>query len=101
MSYEPNIQGLKDQMKDLNSKIEALIAITVDTKPAKSRRSRVNRSNSLAASVTDEERDAVDKLCTELCEKNGWRLTRSALLRVAWLHFLDNHENYDLEPYMD
>ena len=104
MKRDATLQELQDTLKSLESKLEELIAVTIDKEEVykpKPRRTGGARSYSVAACVTEEEKNELDRFCEEYSEERGWIIRRGALLRLVWLHFLDNHAEIDLEQYRD
>jgi hypothetical protein len=61
---------------------------------------RQPRVCSVAACVSEDERDEILAVCDEYVGKMRIR-SRGGLLRLVWLYFKDNHESIDLEPYRD
>ncbi len=97
MKKRDDFQALLDSIVKLQKEAKALVE-----ESGKDRRSKGGgRAFSVAACVTEEEKAQIEQLCDEYSDAQGWRIRRGALLRLVWLHFLENHESIDLEPYRD
>lgn len=93
MSQERMIRTIMDKLR------EDVLGLVRTSKKEKVSEVKESRSYSVAACVTVKEKDAIDSLCDQYAKEKGWRLSRGALLRLVWLHFLENNKSIDLSRY--